>query len=568
VIKPLFRLSKNILLLAGVAILAAACKTTDGAQTGKPAKGLKYVSPAALETAETGSTETLLLPDAEPQAINAILAEQQREKELRRLFEEHKKDFAAWLAGQPEDEEALFTAFKEHYDDYMAFLKEQETDDAATAETGSETDTIAGTGNENILNTSGASNNNAAAAPAAPAQATPQPAQTSQPAADNQPSGNAVPRQTPAQQPSAALPAPTANNRPADNAPQAPAGQNAPAANAGNNNTAVVPESSGPAASPAATAPAAAGRQNQQAPRRTAPTINPDAPFARGSDGSGSRPANEAPAAPVTPAAPALPDQSGRRNEAVMARPENREPAREITVAGIPGKEMVITLDGNTWYPLGGSIDPALQFIRKEYDQTGATRFIFRSQKPGTYTLNFRRNMPTGIENLTVTLNVGDNSATSQNSTDETAPTAPQAAENNSGNTGENPSSSFIMQAVDTDNEAALTSRSNEVLQQAAADLNEADLTRLLRYTVTKPTLTSLSDRLTQIYLQRFGLNDDGAEILYKLGQLYEQNSPQRNIARAYGYYTQVYNNYPISPYSRMSKERMDYLDRFYIRIP
>ncbi len=74
--------------------------------------------------------------------------------------------------------------------------------------------------------------------------------------------------------------------------------------------------------------------------------------------------------------------------------------------------------------------------------------------------------------------------------------------------------------------------------------------------------------KVGEAFLQRFGRSNLAAEVLYYLGQIYETQGPNVDRQKAYDYYSRAYNDYPISPYSRKSKERMNYLEQFYLRLP
>ena len=74
--------------------------------------------------------------------------------------------------------------------------------------------------------------------------------------------------------------------------------------------------------------------------------------------------------------------------------------------------------------------------------------------------------------------------------------------------------------------------------------------------------------KVGETFLQRFGKSNLAAEVLYYLGQIYETQGPNVDRQKAYDYYSRAYNDYPISPYSRKSKERMNYLEQFYLRLP
>ena len=56
-------------------------------------------------------------------------------------------------------------------------------------------------------------------------------------------------------------------------------------------------------------------------------------------------------------------------------------------------------------------------------------------------------------------------------------------------------------------------------------------------------------------------------EGLYLLGQLYEQDSPVKNIKGSINSYQNLMDNYPESNYYEEANKRIIYLKRFYIEI-
>jgi len=75
------------------------------------------------------------------------------------------------------------------------------------------------------------------------------------------------------------------------------------------------------------------------------------------------------------------------------------------------------------------------------------------------------------------------------------------------------------------------------------------------------PTAISLLDQ----YMGHYPGGSDEAYWLY--GQLYEANSPSRNILLSLDYYRKLVNEYPQSSRSSEARRRIAYLERFYINI-
>jgi hypothetical protein len=260
-------------------------------------------------------------------------------------------------------------------------------------------------------------------------------------------------------------------------------------------------------------------------------------------------------------------DEPTITNEEELAAPTTPEEPQipQIIINGTLNRDIVVTMADNSWYPLNNTPDNNLQFIRKEYAQDGSVRFIFKALKTGQYNLDFRRNGPFGVEDIRVIINVADGRL----------PTSTLPKE---GDTLDNSTivpdmvgdiNDFIANAIINNDSATLKKRANEVLVASQLpQMSRDEFVNLLRFTTQKAELVDLSGQLINVFLQRFPFANEGAEFLYRLGQLYEADNDIRNFDRSYSYYNRVFNDYPISPYSRLSKERMDFLNRFYIRIP
>ncbi len=104
--------------------------------------------------------------------------------------------------------------------------------------------------------------------------------------------------------------------------------------------------------------------------------------------------------------------------------------------------------------------------------------------------------------------------------------------------------------------------------QTELGTLEEKDLKDTFDALRKNPADQNTAIKVGETFLQRFGRSNLVAEILYYLGQIYETQGPNVDRQKAYDYYSRAYNDYPISPYSRKSKERMNYLEQFYLRLP
>lgn len=95
----------------------------------------------------------------------------------------------------------------------------------------------------------------------------------------------------------------------------------------------------------------------------------------------------------------------------------------------------------------------------------------------------------------------------------------------------------------------------------------EEDLMHLIHYEIEhgEPTLTY--ELLTE-YVSGFPRGVFLDEVYFLFGQLFEGESPYRDLERSKEYYLRVYEEFPISGFSEEARERVKYLERyfFYIR--
>lgn len=104
--------------------------------------------------------------------------------------------------------------------------------------------------------------------------------------------------------------------------------------------------------------------------------------------------------------------------------------------------------------------------------------------------------------------------------------------------------------------------------QTELGNLEEKELKDTFDALRQNPADQNTAIKVGETFLQKFGKSNLAAEVLYYLGQFYETQGPNVDRQKAYDYYSRAYNDYPISPYSRKSKERMNYLEQFYLRLP
>jgi len=72
---------------------------------------------------------------------------------------------------------------------------------------------------------------------------------------------------------------------------------------------------------------------------------------------------------------------------------------------------------------------------------------------------------------------------------------------------------------------------------------------------------------LLNYYIEKYPENDDLDWVFFNYGQIYEKSSQLRDIQKARNYYKKVTEEYPLSPYWSMARERLKYLERHFFQI-
>ncbi|MBN1524773.1 MAG: hypothetical protein JW904_09830 [Spirochaetales bacterium] len=94
----------------------------------------------------------------------------------------------------------------------------------------------------------------------------------------------------------------------------------------------------------------------------------------------------------------------------------------------------------------------------------------------------------------------------------------------------------------------------------------ENELLELIRYFSNFNEDPVLID-LFGVWLDRYRFSPEAAEIYYRLAKFFENNIQYRDFQRSREYYNVVVQEYPGSRYAMLSRERIDYINRHYIKV-
>ncbi len=370
----------------------------------------------------------------------------------------------------------------------------------------------------------------------------------------------------------------------------------------------------------------ASNTQTNQTSAATPPAQKPAqtaaAPGTAGSTASNS--GSSTPAAnTVQPAIPFAPASS---SAAITATPSTPVPAKELVVE--KNKPFTITLDGNGWIYLGDEFNrQGIRYESRQLIDNQIV-YRLNGDRTGEFLLRFQRDNPITqlpeTQYIKVTVADGtksESSAGTQGS--QTAPINTQAAAggaalstassgaaagapanqpalvtsgtvlsgttSSAGATGSTSGGTAASGSVSTAGTAQtaagatgnygatsnLITAPSGTVNTAPAGMQTAPITRdmLLAMTDAAAVLeiarTQLAQKQIALVLGALDrylvLNPAGSdEVLYLYALAYEQDTPYRDIQKAYAYYKQLVREYPLSTYRQYALERITYLERFY----
>ncbi|HOT58033.1 MAG TPA: outer membrane protein assembly factor BamD [Spirochaetia bacterium] len=323
----------------------------------------------------------------------------------------------------------------------------------------------------------------------------------------------------------------------------------------------------------------------------------------------------------ATTVQPVIPFAPASSSAAITAAPSSTPvPARELVVE--KNKPFTVTLDGNGWIYLGDEYNR--QGIRYESRQLIDNQIVYRlnGDRTGDFLLRFQRDNPvtqlpeTQYIKVTITDGNKPDSNTGTQGT-QTAPVATQGMQTSQAATQTTqtapPTSQMVAAgtASTTGNSAIAPSGTSSAgmpvagaapsvsstqgtaaglvpgTAQSAVSSIPAPLVGSTTGTSTVPLtrdmIASMTDAASVLEIARtqlaqkqialvlgaldryLVLNPGGSdEVLYLYALAYEQDTPYRDIQKAYSYYKQLVREYPLSTYRQYALERITYLERFY----
>ncbi|MBU0927541.1 MAG: hypothetical protein KKA67_07305 [Spirochaetes bacterium] len=281
------------------------------------------------------------------------------------------------------------------------------------------------------------------------------------------------------------------------------------------------------------------------------------------------KPVDAKPAVPETPLAsaeaakpagvlPAAPASSAR---SVIAAPA--QPVAETRVETARGERFELRFPGSGWIYLGDEEGKeGLRYETRRFEGSQAV-FALDPESVGEYVLRFQRQNPvdrsTELSLVRVVVSEKPGSQVAA------APIAPPAA---TAPTAASPVATAPVKATDPAASAAPAAPSGAAApvgaaipasEPAAAD--PASLLALAKAELEAKRVQSAIQTLDR-YLSLYPYGND--EVFYLYGLAYEQDTPFRNVKKAYEYYSRVKNEYPRSSRWREAADRAAYLERHY----
>jgi len=313
-----------------------------------------------------------------------------------------------------------------------------------------------------------------------------------------------------------------------------------------------------PAAPPKSPAPPAASKADAKPPpAKPEPSSKP----AGAVSGAAPAAASAAPAAKPAPTLPPAPASSAR----VAPEPAPAPGRSETAVRGSP---LELPFRGSGWVYLGetGGRD-GLRYDSRRYDGSSAV-FVFTAERSGEYQLKFQRQDPFSgePENLLVKVVVREPEPAVPAGSTARAPAAPAASAptaSPAGTSGTIPASGAATSSAAEAAPASAVPALPPTVPRELPSTPEA-LLRLAREDLAAARIAGVLEALDR-YLALFPFGSDEAHYLY--GKAYEQNTPYRDIKKAYANYRKVRDEWPRSPFWKESSERVMYIERHYFDI-
>lgn len=310
----------------------------------------------------------------------------------------------------------------------------------------------------------------------------------------------------------------------------------------------VAPAAAAPAPKPVAkTAPAATPPAKPAIPAKPAPTPKPVAEAAAPVEAAVPEP-KPAVALPPTPA-------SSARSVVAAERP-----VAETRIETTRGEKFELRFPGTGWIYLGDEDGKeGVRYETRRFEDTQAV-FALDPESPGEYLLRFQRQNPVDRATETSLVRVVVTEKPAASATPATAPPAAAAS-----GTAPSPVTAPVAASPATVPAPAVAPASETSAQatiSAAAGISDpAALIRLAKTELEAKRVQSAIEALDR-YLSLYPYGND--EVFYLYGLACEQDTPFRNVKKAYEYYKRVKDEYPRSPRWREASDKVAYLERHF----
>lgn len=268
---------------------------------------------------------------------------------------------------------------------------------------------------------------------------------------------------------------------------------------------------------------------------------------------------SQAPSAESTPAPLQRADDEGAQAE--EARDQTDEKA--VGVSSTPD-ELRVVLPGAGWVYLGEENSGDLEFLRKDIDQDGSTRFVFRNPQLGDYTLVFQKqDLSSGVlDEQRVTVSPGD----LQPARTVEIP-APVQSE------GSTPGEQVSTEGYAADRQSDDSQLPGQSAGEPAETMTALEVPESIEAAVAAAEQAAAAQRfgaaidLLEAFVARQEQSRGLDEVYFRLGRLYEAPSDRRDMGRARGYYRHVVDGYPFSMLREDAEARVRYITRHFFQI-
>jgi len=343
------------------------------------------------------------------------------------------------------------------------------------------------------------------------------------------------------------------------------------------------PLKAAPVPGPGAPATIAAPEPLKEAPAQPAPVKKTEPASPAPVKNTMPAPAAEKPAAsPVLPASPSKTEtekadvKAGKKTEEVPssllmppspastvleAPRESAEPDR--SAEAFKGSSVELPFKGSGWVYLGETEGrEGIEYDSRRFDGSSAV-FFFTAEREGEYLLRFQRQDPVSgePESLIVRLVVRDpKSAPAEKDVSDSSDSGGNPAEDEA--SASDPASLAASGSRPAESGDAASPAPESVRPELPSSPEE--LLRMAREELAASRIATTLEALDK-YISLFPFGSDEAFHIY--AKAYEQNTPYRDIKKAYRYYKQIRDEWPRSPFWKDASERAAYIERHYFDI-